>query len=253
MKTAMLKFCGFLVAVAVAGLIASPSARAQTTLTVTMSAFNINTTGADGLPTEIELTSNSDGGPVQLDIGDVNSCVFTNTTSSYSGWNAIFNALQTGYASGWNPNSGGITMVNTNTAEYSLGYISTGADSAEIMTTYLGDTRLSGSVSSNGFLDWENGYTSYAASPIPLAQAWGLGDFNYSTYAYSNGFLQWENAFTSNLTPLGAAAPVGGAAFLGGAAVPALTGGLSSVPEPSSFVLFAVGAIALALVKRFRT
>ena len=242
MKTST-RFCGFFVAIAVVGLVAVSVARADNMTVTTTSYFSINDYGAGNAGSEIEFTSTANSGPIVLILDNVAACSYTNSAGTpYTGWNAIYQAIKTGQASGWNTSSGGMTMANLNTQEYSLGYgeYQGNANEAIIMTTYLGDAQLLGTVTGNDYLAWKAEYTSQAG--LTPMNYWTSGSFGYSGGATGNDYLAWKGNYTKGVPSLfSASEPVGAA------------GGLTGVPEPTSLVLLAVAAIALAAIKRLRS
>ena len=201
----------------------------------------------------IDLTSVSITGTGQLDVNNNHIIITYGATDPFS---TIANYIASGYNGGhWN--GPGIistaAQTKTNGLSYGLGYAD-GADGKvsglvsgqiEVAYTLLGDANLDGIVNAADF-------TILAANFNQPVTGWDQGDFNYDGIVNAADFTDLAANF--NQSDSGADVSAGDVAALDAfATANGLSLPTSSVPEPATTGLLAMGAIGMLARRRRRS
>jgi autotransporter-associated beta strand protein len=200
-----------------------------------------------GSPTAISVGTLTIGTGGQLELNN-NALVVASSTLS-----AVNTLVKEGYNSGrWNGTTGIIsTAAGTNASHLTaLGVIQnstngspsgpvlytsldgqTGLTDGDVLVkyTYYGDANLSGKVDSADYTRIDGGYLNHLTG-------WFNGDFNYDNVVNGSDYTLIDNAFNTQ-----------GASLASVIASPTdqIGNGTSSVPEPTSLGLLAIGAVGL--------
>jgi hypothetical protein len=152
-------------------------------------------------------------------------------------YGALNTQLQTSFNAGWNVASGIASSTSAGSSLYGLGDTING-NTVTVMGTYYGDTNLDGQVTSVDYTNIDNGYLSHLTG-------WQNGDFNYDGVVNGSDYTLIDNAFNTQGAQLSSeiASP---SAQIGSSA------GASSVPEPATLGLLAMGATGLLGRRRSR-
>jgi autotransporter-associated beta strand protein len=211
-------------------------------------------TGGSGpaVTSSVNITSLSITGSSQFDLNNNHIIIAYGSSDPFS---TIAGYIQSGYNSGgWNGPGiiSSAALTKTNGLSYGVGYAD-GADGKvtglvsgqiEVAYTLLGDANLDGLVNAADF-------TILAANFNQPVTGWDQGDFNYDGLVNAADFTDLAANFNQSVSGAASAGDV--AALDAFATANGLSLPTSSVPEPATTGLLAVGAIGMLARRRRRS
>jgi len=210
--------------------------------------------GSGPAPTSsVNITSLSITGTGVLDINNDHLIITYGATDPIT---SIAGYIKTGYNSGgWNGTTGiisSVALTNASGLLYGVGYadgkdkVVTGLTSGQIEVAYtlLGDANLDGLVNTSDF-------NIVAANFNQSITGWDQGDFNYDGLVNTADFNELAANFNQGVSGAASAGDI--AALDAFAAANGLSLPTSSVPEPATTGLLAMGAIGMLAGRRRRS